>query len=229
MLLHPLLDHLHQAALLRLQTREVGAQGRHIRLQGHAARFEQMQLGVHVLAHQGVGHAVHDVGMKLHAGRTRLLREQARLGGAHGQVVLAYRFIVGFGGGLLEHHQHLTFLHRGALAHQHLFDNAALQVLHRFALGVQTDQALGRDALIQGGSHCPQQQRHPQQGHGPSAHARWHSAAAAGRHSAGRGAGVLLVCVQFKPLGSCHCQGEPGATRRGCFSKVTPVACKVSV
>ena len=72
-LLHALLDHQHQASFLRLQARQVGIQRRHIGLQSHAPRLEQMLLRVHMLAHQGVGHAVHNVGMKLHTARTGLL------------------------------------------------------------------------------------------------------------------------------------------------------------
>jgi hypothetical protein len=66
LLLHALLNHQHQTPLLRLQARQIGIQGGHIGLQSHAPRFEQMLLRIDMLAHQGVGHAFHNVGMKLH-------------------------------------------------------------------------------------------------------------------------------------------------------------------
>jgi hypothetical protein len=153
-----LLDHLHQALALLLQAGLVFLEAGQAGLQRQPPRLEQLLLRLHMQAHHGVAALRLDVRMKTQHRLARLLGQQARLGRAQRQVVLADRLKVGTRRRLLEHHQHIALAHHRALLHQHLAHDAALQMLHRLALGIDGHHTGRRYAFINGSQRRPQQQ-----------------------------------------------------------------------
>ena len=138
-----------------------------VRAQQAATRREQLLLVLHLLADQRIGAGRHQIGMKDDGRLTRLLGQQTALHGAQAQVALAHRLVVGACHCRVEANQQLTLLHLVALAHQHLLHNAARQVLHCLALGVDGHHARRWHPLIQRRQSSPQQEASKPDGQRP--------------------------------------------------------------
>ena len=137
-------------------------------LQRFAARVKQLPLVVHLRQDFRIAHGLQHLGLKRDLLKPSLLGLQAALHRAQAHIALADRLEVGPAHGRIQPHQHLVGLDLVALAHQHLFDNAARQMLHRLALGVDGHRAHGGHALVQRCQAGPQQKaakaqrQHPQ-------------------------------------------------------------------
>ena len=125
-------------------------------LQLGAAGAEQLRLVLQLQLQLGIllG-GLQQLRGKLHLGVALLLGNQAPLRCQQRKIALAHIGIVGLGHGIVQAHQHLIGLHLIAFAHQHLFDNAAAQMLHRLALGIQRHRPRAGHALIQRRKNCP--------------------------------------------------------------------------
>jgi len=142
-----------------------------VRTQRRAPRSEQLLLVVHLGADQRIAGGGHQVGVKADRGGARLLGKQPALDGALAEVALARCLVVGARHGVVEAEQHLPLLHHLAFAHVDLLDDAARQVLHGLALGVQRHQTGAGHAFVQRRESRPQQEAAESQQQGPQADA----------------------------------------------------------
>ena len=141
-----------------------------VRAQQIAARHEQLLLVLHLLADQRIAGSRLQIGVESNRRRASLLGQQPPLHRTQPQVTLTHGFIVGPRHRRVQRHQHLALLDFVALAHQHFLHNAAAQVLHRLALGVDSHHASRRHALIQRGQARPQQESPKPDQEGPQPH-----------------------------------------------------------
>ena len=109
--------------------------------------------------------------MKRHGAHAALLCQQAALHGAQTQIALANALKVGARDRFVKPDHDFALFDHLALAHQHLFDNATGQVLHRLALGVDGHHALARHPFIERCQRCPQQETAKTHTQRPKTHA----------------------------------------------------------
>ena len=160
-----------------------------IGLQRRAPRLKQLILVVLQLAEQGIGtggggHVL----MKADGAVARLFGFEATLRCAQAQVALANGLVGGLGGGVVERHQRLSRLDDLAFMHEHLAHDAAAQVLHDLAFGVDGDHALAGHAFVERCETGPQKESTQAQTQRPEPDARG-AAGVGGRGQRGLGEG----------------------------------------
>ena len=167
--------------------------------QGKAARLQQLALRLHLHLDQRIDLGLLQVWVEADAVFVGLFSLQAPLHGTQAQVALAHALEVGAHGGRIQLQQRLAFLHMLAFVHHHLANDAATQMLHCLAFGVDHDRALAGHAFVQGCQPSPQQKAAKTQPQGPQAHAR-----GAARVSGGMGGRAGVSAGRWGVFGGSH-------------------------
>ena len=126
---------------LRIVLRDALARDGDAALEGRAAALEDAFLSGQDLVHLGVVAECRQGCRKHQPVGVPLLGEQPGFLGGIGAALAFEQGHDGAGFQIVQPHQHLSGFHMVAVAHQDLTHDAAVQVLHRLAVGVRRDDA----------------------------------------------------------------------------------------